>query len=128
MRAANESYALKMNIIVIFKLLKFSFAHNTLLSFLSYYKEYFIILRIGQDRTSLSNACLGMERRPCTLPRTLLSFTNNNPFYIKQLLHSQNNRNKGRSAHPTLLLSSPEHLSSLRIICGGKSPQLQTEQ
>ena len=53
--------------------------HNILLC----YKEYFTIRTIEQDQAILLNHCIR--------PRALLSFTNNNPFYIKRLLHSQNN-------------------------------------
>ena len=50
------------------------------------------IFTIGQQQTSLLNHCISTQRRPYARPRnvphSLLSFTNNTPFYYKQLLHS----------------------------------------
>ena len=72
-----------------FTLSKFHFAHNILLplhSILLYYKEYFTILTTGQDCTSLE-----IERRPHTLSRALLSFTNHSQTLISSY---QNNTTK----------------------------------
>ena len=47
-----------------------------------------IFFTIGQEQTSLLNQCISTQRRPHArpraMPRALLSFTNNNPFYHKQ--------------------------------------------
>ena len=58
------------------------------------FHRYIVI--IGQDQSSLLNHCLSTQRRPharlCGVPRSLLSFGNNNPFYHKQSLLPIHNR------------------------------------
>ena len=70
---------------------------------------------IEQEETSLLNHCLITQRphaRLRAMPCTLLSFTNNNPFYYKQSSAAKTiavkfkqlyPKHQTRSAHPTLL-------------------------
>ena len=86
-----------------------------------------IFLTIRQEQTSLFNHCLSTQIRPHVrpraMPRAVLSFTNNNPFYykqssavktiaakFKQWLRASTYCYGGRSRSPTLLPSPPPPL------------------
>ena len=92
-----------------------------------------IFLTIRQEQTSLFNHCLSTQRRPHVrpraMPRTVFSFTNNNPFYhkqsspvktiaakFKQWLRASTHCLGDRSAHPTLLQPSKEKAGTLMTL------------
>ena len=59
-------------------------------SFVSTFTNIFSI--IEQEETRLLNHCLSTQSRPHVRPRTVFSFTNNNPQWINKTSSEENNR------------------------------------